>query len=217
MVLFGTLKMQSFILTEVSDRGLLIVFTSSTNELVHSNWSMILTWQPCGLPWFSHTLSHSVSNTHTCTHTHTYRHSLTHTRLKIRSRHCAAAFSLQVPNSCTDLDPTLVYIRTFGTYSKFGTIFPNSFCSRSDFDSRCEPDVFAEPVSQCNWFLFCDRRFSDRLKRLFVVQIPLVTVYRENAEHIRWIAFRWRCDEVEMRGTCLEAQKSMQANLVINS
>ena len=30
MVLFGTLKVQSFILTEVSDCGLLIVITSST-------------------------------------------------------------------------------------------------------------------------------------------------------------------------------------------
>jgi len=29
-VLFGTLKVQSFILTEVSDRGLLIVVTSTT-------------------------------------------------------------------------------------------------------------------------------------------------------------------------------------------
>ena len=67
------------------------------------------------------------------------------------------------------------------------------------------------------WFLFCVRKFSNHFKRLFVVQIPRVTVYRENAEHVRMTAFRWRCDEVEVRGTCLEAQKSMQANLVINS
>jgi len=30
--------------------------------------------------------------------------------LKIRSRHCIAAFCLQVPKSCTDLDQTLLYI-----------------------------------------------------------------------------------------------------------
>jgi len=38
-----------------------------------------------------------------------------------------------------------------------------------------------------------------------------------DAEHIRLTAFRWRCDKVEMRGTCLEAQKSMQTKDVINS
>jgi len=38
-----------------------------------------------------------------------------------------------------------------------------------------------------------------------------------DAEHIRLTAFRWRCDEVEMRRTCLEAQKSMQTKVVINS
>jgi len=34
-------------------------------------------------------------------------------------RHCAAAFFLQVPKSCTDLDPTLLYIPISGTCSKF--------------------------------------------------------------------------------------------------
>jgi len=34
-------------------------------------------------------------------------------------RHCAAAFFLQVPKSCTDLDPTLIYIPISGTGSKF--------------------------------------------------------------------------------------------------
>ena len=38
-----------------------------------------------------------------------------------------------------------------------------------------------------------------------------------DAEHIRLTAFRWRCDEVEMRGTCLGAEKSMQTKVVINS
>ena len=67
------------------------------------------------------------------------------------------------------------------------------------------------------WFLFCHRKFSDRLKQLFVVQIPQITVHRENAKHLRLTAFRWRCDEVEMRGTCLGPEKSMQTKVVINS
>ena len=37
----------------------------------------------------------------------------------VGSRHCAAAFSLQVPNSCADLHPTLLDISILGTYSKF--------------------------------------------------------------------------------------------------
>ena len=41
------------------------------------------------------------------------------TRLKIGSRHCVAAFSLQVPNSCTDFDETLLYISILTTYSTF--------------------------------------------------------------------------------------------------
>ena len=39
--------------------------------------------------------------------------------LKIGSRHCAAAFSLHVPKSCTDLYSTLLYISIRGTCSKF--------------------------------------------------------------------------------------------------
>jgi len=30
-----------------------------------------------------------------------------------------SAFSLQIPKSCADLDPTLLYISILGTYSKF--------------------------------------------------------------------------------------------------
>jgi len=37
----------------------------------------------------------------------------------VGSRHCAAAFSLKVPKSCKDLDPTLLYISTSGTHRKF--------------------------------------------------------------------------------------------------
>ena len=41
------------------------------------------------------------------------------TRLKIRSWQCASAFALQVPKSCTDLHPTILFISIQGTYSKF--------------------------------------------------------------------------------------------------
>ena len=50
----------------------------------------------------------------------------------------------------------------------------------------------------------------DRLKRSVIVQIPEVTIYHENVEHIRLTSFHWRCETVEMRGTCFEVQKSMQ-------
>ena len=55
-------------------------------------------------------------------------------------------------------------------------------------------------------FDFCfTRKFSDRLKRLFIILVPRVTVYQQNAEHRPSTVFRWRCDEVEIRGTCSEA------------
>jgi hypothetical protein len=37
-----------------------------------------------------------------------------------------------------------------------------------------------------------------------------------DAEHVRLIGVRWRCDEVEMRRICLEAEKSMQIRVVID-
>jgi len=37
----------------------------------------------------------------------------------VRIRHCALIFSVQVPKSCTDIDPTLLYSLTLGTCSKF--------------------------------------------------------------------------------------------------
>ena len=37
----------------------------------------------------------------------------------VGSQHCAVAFFLQVPNSCKDLDQTLLYISILGTHSKF--------------------------------------------------------------------------------------------------
>ena len=69
----------------------------------------------------------------------------------------------------------------------------------------------------------CQQKFSekhtfffDRLKRLLVVQILEVTVYQENAEHIRVITFHWQSEKVEM-GTCLGEQKSIQQKVVFNS
>jgi len=38
-----------------------------------------------------------------------------------------------------------------------------------------------------------------------------------DTEHIRLTGFRGRCGEVEMRGTCLEGQKSIRTKVVINS
>ena len=99
-------------------------------------------------------------------------------------------------------------------------IFFSEFAvSRSDFDSRCEPGGIADPVLEWpgNLIFVLRSKFSDRLKRLFVVQIPRVIVYPENVEHICLTGFRWRCDEVEIRWRCLKAQKSMKANLVIKS
>ena len=89
--------------------------------------------------------------------------------------------------------------------------------SRSVFDFRYKPGVFAEPVLELNLNFVLLSKILRLLKWLFVLQIPRVTVYRDNAEHIRVTAFRWRCDEVEMRRTCLEAQKSIQTKVVINS
>jgi len=59
--------------------------------------------------------------------------------------------------------------------------------------------------------------FFDRLKRLLVVQILEVTVYQENAEHIRLITFHWQSEKVEMGGICLGEQKSMKQKVVFNS
>jgi len=75
-----------------------------------------------------------------------------------------------------------------------------------------------------NVFLFANKNslrnttfFFDRLKRLLVVQILEVTVYQQNAEHIRLITFHWQSEKVEMGGTCLGEQKSIQQKVVFNS
>jgi len=59
--------------------------------------------------------------------------------------------------------------------------------------------------------------FFDRLKQLLVVQILEVTVYQENAEHIRLRNFHWQSEKVKMGGTCLGEQKSIQQKVVFNS
>jgi len=67
-------------------------------------------------------------------------------------------------------------------------------------------------------FFVCQQKFSekhnfffDRLKRLLVVQILEITVYQENAEHIRLITFHWQSEKVEIGGTCLGEQKSAKS------
>ena len=59
--------------------------------------------------------------------------------------------------------------------------------------------------------------FSDRLKRLLVVQILEVTVYQENVEHGRLITFHWESEKVEMGETCLGEKKSIDQKVVFNS
>jgi len=73
-------------------------------------------------------------------------------------------------------------------------------------------------------FFVCQQKFSEKhsfffdcLKRLLVVQILEVTVYQENAEHVRLITFQWQSEKVEMGGTCLGEQKSIQQKVVFNS
>ena len=102
-------------------------------------------------------------------------------------------------------------------------IFSKFSLSRSDFDSPCElgsPSQFLNEI----WFWCWGRKFSEKLgfvfdhsKRLFVVQIPRVTIYQENVEHIHSTTLYWRCETVEMRGTCLEAQKWIHQQVVSNS
>ena len=86
--------------------------------------------------------------------------------------------------------------------------------SRSDFDSRCKPGVC------CSWMEF-DFCFVIENSRSFKTVICSTNSSSQcvsrDAEHTRLTAFRWRYDEVKMRGTCLEAAKSMQTKVVINS
>ena len=90
----------------------------------------------------------------------------------------------------------------------------NISVSRSDFDSRCKPGVSS------SWVEF-DFYFAIENSRSFKTVIDSTNssshCLLRDADHIRLTAFRWRCGEVEMRGTCLEAQKSIQTKVVINS
>jgi len=82
--------------------------------------------------------------------------SCSQTRLKIGSRHCAAALFLQVTKSCTDLDQTFLYISILGIHSKFVVennmrvlgVCLSQLCpsaSRRFAASRCSRILFASP------------------------------------------------------------------------
>jgi len=80
------------------------------------------------------------------------------------------------------------------------------------------------PQKNYEYFLFANENsprhtpfFLDRLKRFLVVQILEVTDYKENAEHIRLINFHWQSETVEMGGTSLGEQKSIQSKVVFKS
>jgi len=55
------------------------------------------------------------------------------------------------------------------------------------------------------------------LRETHVVRILENTIYQENAEHIRLMIFHWQSETVEMGGTCLGEQKSIQSKIVFNS
>ena len=90
----------------------------------------------------------------------------------------------------------------------------NFSVSRSDFDCRCEPGVSSSGME----FDFCFAIENSRSFKTIICSTNFSShCLSRDAEHIRLTAFRWRCDEVEMRVTCLEAEKSMQTKVVINS
>ena len=51
--------------------------------------------------------------------------------------------------------------------------------------------------------------FFHRLNRLFVIQIPRVTVYQESVEHTRFTSFYWLCetDTSRNKGGLFESSK----------
>jgi len=103
----------------------------------------------------------------------------------------------------------LVYFRIHANQKK-----SNFSVSRSDFDSRCKPGVSSSWME----FDFCFAIEKSRSLKTVICSTNFSShCLSRAAEHIRSTAFRWRYDEVEMRGTCLEAQKSMQTKVVINS
>ena len=73
------------------------------------------------------------------------------------------------------------------------------FCLQINFDFRCKPGVSSSWME----FDFC---FAIENSRSFKTVICSTNsschCLSRGAEHIRLTAFRWRCDEVEMRGTC---------------
>ena len=89
------------------------------------------------------------------------------TRFLIGSRHCAAAFFLQVPKLCTDLDLSHFYILTSGTYSKFAR--KNNFLALGV--------CFLQPCSSAG------RRFAASRSR--------VQNYRRVVRFVSTIKIRW--------------------------
>jgi len=90
----------------------------------------------------------------------------------------------------------------------------NISVSRSDFNSQCKLG------DSSSWmeFDFCFVIENSRSFKMIICSTNSSSHYlSRDAEHIRLTAFRWRCDKVEMKGTCLEAQKSIQTKVVINS
>jgi len=70
------------------------------------------------------------------------------------SRHCAAAFFLRVPKSCTDLDPTLLYILILQTHNKIRT-------EKLNASARCLLAAAATLLEQRlpnNWFVSTRRK-----------------------------------------------------------
>jgi len=89
--------------------------------------------------------------------------------------------------------------------------------SRPSFDSRCELCIVPKKIVNvfCLQQKFSEKHnfFFDRLKRLLVVQILEVTVYQENAEHIRLITFHWQSEKVEMGGLVWESKNRYSKKL----
>jgi len=83
----------------------------------------------------------------------------------VRSQHCAVAFSLQVVNSCTDLDPTLVCISILRAYTKFvreNKMLALGVCFPQPCSSACRR--FAASRSRLNYYRTIDSFPQDRIR-----------------------------------------------------
>jgi len=91
----------------------------------------------------------------------------------VGSRYYAAVFSLTVPNSCTDLDQTFLYVYICGTYSKLGLSAKPHFFENL---SRLNPNLFSNfEFSRSN------RDFQkidlSRLNSIFVRRVQIVSKF----------------------------------------